>query len=461
MMISPQTRGIMVCAASFLYQCMLGAFYIWGTISVYVASFFRQYDPNVTTRELTTFMPIRAALLMFLLPMGSYMEQTFGPRKIVLIGAVSMTLGVFLLRYITSPTLFVLDFAFAFGVPTIAFYVPMMCVWKYFPDKRGLMSGISVCGFSLGSLFFSYLSRVIVNPNNVSPTEYEHGAIKDHYFESDVYNNVPKLFTILSVIWGLILTYTVVAVQDPPKEYVEKLALEQQQKTAETGKSPENNDCPSLAAALRHRTFWILTILMTVSTWSDFIFGLAYKEIGFYYHYSDSYLTFVGVLYSLANACGRLWWGFAYQHFPYKPMYCVILFGQAFFAVTLLAVAWSPILYPMWIMLCTFFTCGNFVTFAPLSVKVYGTKKAGNIYSFICTGFAFGALVLYVVNVYVLPYVGYKVMLEILGYLSVTLYGLVYLLDLSPKWEQKQGPEDTCTDEKEIQLLEMRKGSIS
>lgn len=65
-----------------------------------------------------------------------------------------------------------------------------MCSWKYFPNKKGLLSGITVCGFSLGPLFFSFLAQKIVNPGDASPSEVSVGAIKDHFFGPVVYNNV-------------------------------------------------------------------------------------------------------------------------------------------------------------------------------------------------------------------------------------------------------------------------------
>ena len=432
-MVTDYARGLMVCVAAFLYQAMLGSFYIWGSISVYVSSYFRQFDPDVTPRELATFMPIRAIILMVLLPLGAYLEKTYGPRKIVAIGAVSMAIGVFVLSLVTSPISFVAVFSFAFGIPTVAFYVPMMCSWRYFPDKRGLLTGIAVCGFSLGPLVFSYICQLIVNPNNLAPKEYVYGAIKDHYFDQEVYKNVPKLFVILSVIWGIILAYVVFAVQDPSPEYLAALAQSSSQAgtdSADTAKS----ECPDVISAFKHRTLWIFLVLLTISTWSDFIFGLAYKELGFNYHYSDSYLTLVGVLYSVANAIGRMFWGFMFQRAEFPSMYTFILAGQVLFALTLISVAWSQILYPLWIMLSTFFTCGNFVIFAPLSIKVYGQAQGGRIYSFIATGFAFGAFVLYFVNVYILPYIGYKEMLQSLGVISAACYILLYYVELNPNW---------------------------
>lgn len=75
----------------------------------------------------------------------------------------------------------------------------MLCAWRYFPENKGLISGISACGITFGSLIFSFLSQKLVNPNDLAPEEYEYNSIKDHYYTEEVYDNV----TIISFITRL------------------------------------------------------------------------------------------------------------------------------------------------------------------------------------------------------------------------------------------------------------------
>jgi hypothetical protein len=43
----------------------------------------------------------------------------------------------------------------------------MMCAWEFFPENRGLVSGIIVAGFGFGSSITGKMSTMIVNPNNL------------------------------------------------------------------------------------------------------------------------------------------------------------------------------------------------------------------------------------------------------------------------------------------------------
>ena len=46
--------------------------------------------------------------------------------------------------------------------------VPIINAVQYFPDKKGLVSGIIVAGFGLGSFVFSYLAKTLMNPDGVN-----------------------------------------------------------------------------------------------------------------------------------------------------------------------------------------------------------------------------------------------------------------------------------------------------
>jgi OFA family oxalate/formate antiporter-like MFS transporter len=39
---------------------------------------------------------------------------------------------------------------------------------QWFPDKKGLVTGIILGGFGLGSFIFTQVQTAILNPNNVS-----------------------------------------------------------------------------------------------------------------------------------------------------------------------------------------------------------------------------------------------------------------------------------------------------
>lgn len=49
----------------------------------------------------------------------------------------------------------------------VSYMVPIQLGWRAFPHNPGLVSGFIIGGFGLGGLIFSYVSSVLVNPNNL------------------------------------------------------------------------------------------------------------------------------------------------------------------------------------------------------------------------------------------------------------------------------------------------------
>ena len=50
--------------------------------------------------------------------------------------------------------------------------VPLKCSWTYYPTKKGMISGVVLCSYALGAIFFSWMTSRIVNPDNESPGLY-------------------------------------------------------------------------------------------------------------------------------------------------------------------------------------------------------------------------------------------------------------------------------------------------
>ena len=45
-------------------------------------------------------------------------------------------------------------------------YFPLVTnSWKYFPEKKGLLSGIILCCFGMGSFFWTFIADKMINPD--------------------------------------------------------------------------------------------------------------------------------------------------------------------------------------------------------------------------------------------------------------------------------------------------------
>ena len=50
----------------------------------------------------------------------------------------------------------------------LSYTTPIRLGWQAMPERSGLVSGLIIGGFGLGSLIFTQLGTAIMNPNNLS-----------------------------------------------------------------------------------------------------------------------------------------------------------------------------------------------------------------------------------------------------------------------------------------------------
>jgi OFA family oxalate/formate antiporter-like MFS transporter len=51
----------------------------------------------------------------------------------------------------------------------LVYYTPIMCGWEWYPNHRGIITGIIVAGYGFGAFFYGFISTAIVNPNDLKP----------------------------------------------------------------------------------------------------------------------------------------------------------------------------------------------------------------------------------------------------------------------------------------------------
>ena len=101
------------------------------------------------------------------LPFGVALSQKVGEKLYIIIGSFLLGGIILISSFIKSFILFVFIYGFLFGITVGCLYmVPINIGFKYFPNKKGMVSGIIASGFAFGSFIFSWIVYSIINPNN-------------------------------------------------------------------------------------------------------------------------------------------------------------------------------------------------------------------------------------------------------------------------------------------------------
>jgi len=93
---------------------------------------------------------------------GGFLADRWGPAKVVLMGAFFLAGGMFFASLSNDLNLLIACYALGVGIGGGLIYIPSISlVPKWFKRRRGLASGIAVCGTGVGTLVFPILGAQI------------------------------------------------------------------------------------------------------------------------------------------------------------------------------------------------------------------------------------------------------------------------------------------------------------
>src|SRR5438876_9737175 len=159
-------RWVIAIAGVFL-QIALGAVYAW---SVFRVPLSKQFGWSIS--QVTFTFTISIFVLGFAAFFGGLWMNKKGPRIVALTGATLYGLGVFLASFSANKLWWLyLSYGFIGGLGLgFGYIVPVAVLVKWFPDRRGLITGIAVGGFGAGALITAPLASRLIQVVGVLPT---------------------------------------------------------------------------------------------------------------------------------------------------------------------------------------------------------------------------------------------------------------------------------------------------
>jgi OFA family oxalate/formate antiporter-like MFS transporter len=150
-----------------LIQISLGAIYIYSVFKPALKAKF----PDWSDTDLALPSQLVLAFFAFSMIFFGRVQDKVGPRIIATLGGIILGAGLVLASFAQSLTMFVLGFSILGGIGIGAAYVcPIATCVKWFPDKRGLITGLAVAGFGAGGLVFTPVAKMFIASNGIMPT---------------------------------------------------------------------------------------------------------------------------------------------------------------------------------------------------------------------------------------------------------------------------------------------------
>jgi len=356
------TNRWIIAIAAVLIQIALGAVYAW---SVFRAPLVNQFHWSIS--EVTLTFTISIFVLGVSAFFGGLWLNRTGPRVVALSGGVLYGLGVFLASFSAHRLWWLyLSYGLIGGIGLgFGYIVPVAVLVKWFPDRRGLITGVAVGGFGAGALITAPVATSLIQSVGVLTT----------------FAYLGISYLVVTVAGGLFM-------QNPPEGW----HPEGWTPTASETKQRARHDY-SLREALQTWQWYALWLLLFLNTFAGI--SIISQEAPIFQELigvsAVVAASMVGIA-SIGNAVGRVFWAWVSDLISRRTTFLVMFLMQValfWFLPSIAAVALMTILTFL-ILMCY---GGGFGTMPAFAADYFGSKNVGPIYGLMLTAWGFASAV--------------------------------------------------------------------
>jgi OFA family oxalate/formate antiporter-like MFS transporter len=343
-----------IAAAGVLMQVALGAVYAW---SVFRAPLVRQFGWSIS--EVTLTFTISIFVLGISAFLGGLWLNRKGPRVVAITGGILYGLGVFLASFSANKLWWLyLSYGLIGGIGLgLSYIVPVAVLVKWFPDRRGLITGIAVGGFGAGALITAPVATRLIQSVGVLNT-----------------------FAYLGIAFLIVTVVASLFMQNPPEGW----RPEGWTPTASQTSQRAGGDY-ALGQALKTWQWYALWLLLFLNTFAGI--SIISQEAPIFQELvgvsAVVAASMVGIA-SIGNALGRVFWAWVSDLITRRATFFVMFVIQVllFWLLPSLTAVSLMTIITFVVLMCY---GGGFGTMPAFAADYFGSKNVGPIYGLMLT----------------------------------------------------------------------------
>jgi MFS transporter, OFA family, oxalate/formate antiporter len=350
----PTTNRWGIALAGFLMQVALGAVYAW---SVFRNPLTKQF--GWTIAQVTWTFTICVSVVGIAAFFGGLWLNKKGPRVVAFTAAFLYGLGVFLASFSAHKLWWLyISYGVIGGIGLgFGYIVPIAVLVKWFPDRRGLITGIAVGGFGAGALVTAPLAQHLIQTVGVLET-----------------------FAYLGIAYFIVILAAGFFMKNPPAGWVPQGWTPSATQTAQRASADY-----TFGSALSSWQWWALWVLLFLNTTAGI--SIISQEAPLFQKLTGASAVvaagMVGIV-SIGNSVGRIFWAsvsdLITRRWTFAVMY-VFQFGLLWLLPSLSSVAVITVVSFV-ILMCY---GGGFGTMPAFAADYFGSKNIGPIYGLMLT----------------------------------------------------------------------------
>lgn len=322
----------------------LGSIYAW---SIFVPELKNTYQ--ITTAQTQLIFGTVIAVFTLTMIWTRYITNHFGPKLVASISGILFFVG-YLVAFISKGNFFILWFGIGI-LGGMGYIVSLSVPVKWYPNKRGGVTGIIVAGFGAGAILLTYLAEYLIKQNVC----------------------VLEIFLYIGVMYGAIILLAAQKFNMPH-------AIDAPKKTMQLNK--------------KHGVYLYQLILgIFAGTFTGLLVIGNLKPIAQLQNVNELIIPLSISLFALANFTGRITWGWLSDKFNNVYLVPLALLLQGCASVMLFFLSTSDMLFMSLVILIGFSFGANFVLFARETIYKFGIESYDKIYPFIFLGYGVAGIV--------------------------------------------------------------------
>jgi MFS transporter, OFA family, oxalate/formate antiporter len=306
---------------------------------------------------------LQAAASLFLLfetwitPVEGWLIDRLGPRLFLTIGGLLVGTGWTGMGYASTLGQLTLLYSIA-GIGAAFIYSGSVATaLKWFPDKRGTVSGFITAGFGAGAALFIPLIALIIE--------------KENYHKAFIYTGIMQ---------GLLIVIAAQLLHNPGPDFNVSPAAKKPV-SPKVRRNPQQFNSVQMLATPH---FYLLFITFVMVNVGGSMITIQTAQVAGYFHLKASAVTAALTLSRLSNGGGRIFWGWISDRIGRENAMFVPYVLQAFGLLAVLFLGGrSEAWFNITIMVLYFIWGSMFSLFPAIIGDYYGAKNATSNYGFL------------------------------------------------------------------------------